>query len=460
MVCCMWRKRIQEKRIVMCGLDAAGKTTILYGLKTGEVVTTIPTIGFNVETLECDNVRIVAWDIGGKDKIRPLWRHYFERTDGLVFVVDSNDRDRMGEVRDELWRLLNEPQLIRVPVLVLANKQDLPGALSGSAVADALGLMAIRSRPWFIQATCATARPGPGLYGRDPSGIRDGLSWLAAATKGEVPTPALKRGRVELPDEMKDILNEDVVREIKSYDYELADFEFDNEFLTQAAAAADGGYAVYPLAGAGAAAARRALEYAATRLAAPVAADAVPAADGVPTADAVPGRVAAAAAPRPPYDVLELREAERAQLRLENPLEVRAAVAALASRDENDQAVAALADVARSLAEAAATRLGKTADAVLETATLDAFRYGRGGRCHAHRDKCLTIVLSDGPGLEVKVKEGKWLPAPHGPDCVVAIDAGVEHRVVATNRVRVSIVLDARDAPPAGFWAWLSRRRL
>ena len=134
-------------------------------------------------------------------ELRLRWRHYFERTDGLVFVVDSNDRDRMGEVRDELWRLLNEPQLIRVPVLVLANKQDLPGALSGSAVADALGLMAIRSRPWFIQATCATARPGPGLYGRDPSGIRDGLSWLAAATKGEVPTPALKRGRAELPDE-------------------------------------------------------------------------------------------------------------------------------------------------------------------------------------------------------------------------------------------------------------------
>ncbi|KAA8529590.1 hypothetical protein F0562_034310 [Nyssa sinensis] len=79
----------KEMRILMVGLDAAGKTTILYKLKLGEIVTTIPTIGFNVETVEYKNISFTVWDVGGQDKIRPLWRHYFQNTQGLIFVVDS-----------------------------------------------------------------------------------------------------------------------------------------------------------------------------------------------------------------------------------------------------------------------------------------------------------------------------------------------------------------------------------
>ncbi|XP_031276708.1 ADP-ribosylation factor-like [Pistacia vera] len=85
----------KEMRILMVGLDAAGKTTILYKLKLGEIVTTIPTIGFNVETVEYKNISFTVWNVGGQDKIRPLWRHYFQNTQGLIFVVDSNDRDYM-----------------------------------------------------------------------------------------------------------------------------------------------------------------------------------------------------------------------------------------------------------------------------------------------------------------------------------------------------------------------------
>ncbi|KAH7492057.1 ADP-ribosylation factor [Phytophthora ramorum] len=91
----------KEMRILMVGLDAAGKTTILYKLKLGEVVTTIPTIGFNVETVEYKNISFTVWDVGGQDKIRPLWRHYYQNTQGLIFVVDSNDRDRVDAARDE-----------------------------------------------------------------------------------------------------------------------------------------------------------------------------------------------------------------------------------------------------------------------------------------------------------------------------------------------------------------------
>merc|ERR1712061_939860 len=110
-------------RILMVGLDAAGKTTILYKLKLGEVTTTIPTIGFNVETVQYKNISFTVWDVGGQDKIRPLWRHYYSGTQGLIFVVDSNDRDRIDDSRDELMRMLAEDELREAVLLIFANKQ-------------------------------------------------------------------------------------------------------------------------------------------------------------------------------------------------------------------------------------------------------------------------------------------------------------------------------------------------
>ncbi|TGZ57021.1 ADP-ribosylation factor 2 [Temnothorax longispinosus] len=101
----------KQMRILMVGLDAAGKTTILYKLKLGEIVTTIPTIGFNVETVEYRNICFTVWDVGGQDKIRPLWRHYFQNTQGLIYVVDSNDRERIGEAERELANMLKEDEL-------------------------------------------------------------------------------------------------------------------------------------------------------------------------------------------------------------------------------------------------------------------------------------------------------------------------------------------------------------
>jgi len=163
----------KEMRILMVGLDAAGKTTILYKLKLGEIVTTIPTIGFNVETVEYKNISFTVWDVGGQDKIRPLWRHYFQNTQGLIFVVDSNDRERLGEAREELARMLNEEELKDAVVLVFANKQDLPNAMNAAEVTDKLGLHNMRNRNWYIQATCATS--GDGLY--------EGLDWLSNQLK-------------------------------------------------------------------------------------------------------------------------------------------------------------------------------------------------------------------------------------------------------------------------------------
>ena len=152
----------KKMRILMVGLDAAGKTTILYNLKLGEVVTTIPTIGFNVETVEYKNIKFTVWDLGRQDKIIPLWRHYNENTQGLIFVVDSNDRDRINEARNELHSLLGEDVLRDAILLVFANKKDLPNAMSTAEIREKLGLHGLRNRQWYIQSTCATT--GDGLY--------------------------------------------------------------------------------------------------------------------------------------------------------------------------------------------------------------------------------------------------------------------------------------------------------
>ncbi|XP_025247499.1 ADP-ribosylation factor 1-like isoform X1 [Theropithecus gelada] len=159
----------KEMRILVASLDAAGKTTILYKLKLGEIVTTIPATGFDVETVEYKNISFTVWDVGGQDKIRPLWCHYFQNTQGLSFVVDSNDRERVNEAREELMRMLAEDELRDAVLLVFANKQDLPNAMNVAEITDKLGLHSLCHRNWYIQATCATS--GDGLY--------EGPDWLS-----------------------------------------------------------------------------------------------------------------------------------------------------------------------------------------------------------------------------------------------------------------------------------------
>ncbi|KAF6215941.1 hypothetical protein GE061_000278 [Apolygus lucorum] len=96
----------REMRILILGLDGAGKTTILYRLQVGEVVTTIPTIGFNVEQVTYKNLKFQVWDLGGQTSIRPYWRCYYSNTDAIIYVVDSADKDRIGISKDELYYML------------------------------------------------------------------------------------------------------------------------------------------------------------------------------------------------------------------------------------------------------------------------------------------------------------------------------------------------------------------
>jgi len=167
----MWQRIVGnvEMRVLMVGLDAAGKTTILYKFKIDETVTTIPTVGFNVETVEFKNVNFTVWDIGGQDKIRRLWKHYYQGTNAIVYVVDSNDRERIGDAKEELEKLLREEELQHAPLLVFANKQDLPNSMASAEVSDKLGVQHIRDRPWYVQSACAPS--GDGLL--------EGFDWLA-----------------------------------------------------------------------------------------------------------------------------------------------------------------------------------------------------------------------------------------------------------------------------------------
>lgn len=160
----------KEMRVVMLGLDAAGKTTILYKLHIGEVLSTVPTLGFNVEKVQYKNVVFTVWDVGGQEKLRPLWRHYFNNTDALIFVVDSLDRDRVDRAAEEFHAIINDFHMRNSAILVFANKQDMKNALSAAEVAEALGMHELRGRKWHVQSAVATQ--GLGLY--------EGLDWLSS----------------------------------------------------------------------------------------------------------------------------------------------------------------------------------------------------------------------------------------------------------------------------------------
>ncbi|TDZ37125.1 ADP-ribosylation factor-like protein 1 [Colletotrichum spinosum] len=171
----MWSKK--EIRILILGLDNAGKTTLLYRLKIGEVVTTIPTIGFNVESVTYKNLNFNVWDLGGQTSIRPYWRCYYANTAAVIFVVDSTDIERLQTAAEELSAMLNEEELKDASLLVFANKQDQPGAKGAGEISEALRLGELRDRNWSIMACSAV----------DGSGVTEGMDWLVVCVLRTAP---------------------------------------------------------------------------------------------------------------------------------------------------------------------------------------------------------------------------------------------------------------------------------
>lgn len=156
----------QSLHIVILGLDCAGKTTVLYRLQFNEFVNTVPTKGFNTERIRVTlahskTVTFHFWDVGGQEKLRPLWKSYTRCTDGIVYVVDSVDLERMEEAKTELHKITRMSENQGVPVLVIANKQDLRNSLSLSEVEKLLALNELcSSTPWYLQPACAIIGEG------------------------------------------------------------------------------------------------------------------------------------------------------------------------------------------------------------------------------------------------------------------------------------------------------------
>lgn len=168
----------RSRGVLLLGLDGAGATTILYQLVLGKRLETIPTLGVNNETIHADGVDLECWDIGGLDKMRPLWRQYSREADAVIFVVDAADADRMKLAAEELSSLY-EPAtrgdivLNDRPLLVFANKQDLPKAANASAVEQVLKISTLSVETYKIFQCTAN----------DRQSLQKGISWLTDQLK-------------------------------------------------------------------------------------------------------------------------------------------------------------------------------------------------------------------------------------------------------------------------------------
>ncbi|KAJ7666500.1 GTP-binding protein [Mycena rosella] len=170
------RQKEKEMRILFLGLDNAGKTTILKKLNGEDILGVSPTLGFNIKTFAHGNYTLNIWDVGGQRTLRPYWRNYFEQTDALVWVVDSGDRMRMKDCKEELHTLLLEDRLAGASLLVFANKQDLQGSMTDVEIRDALDLRSIKSHHWKIWSCSAVT--GENLV--------TGLDWVVADVAGRL----------------------------------------------------------------------------------------------------------------------------------------------------------------------------------------------------------------------------------------------------------------------------------
>lgn len=166
-----WSSSQLERRVMMVGLENAGKTSILYKMKLGETMRTSPTIGFNVESINHQNLTITVWDMGGRQQLHSLWMTYLPHTDALVYVVDCTDTDeRLSQSSELLHRLIKEEFLDNVPLLLLCNKQDVANAKTASQIVQLFKMHVLTDRNWQAQQCVAITG----------NGLGEALDWLAS----------------------------------------------------------------------------------------------------------------------------------------------------------------------------------------------------------------------------------------------------------------------------------------
>lgn len=146
----------------MCGLDNAGKTSILSFLKKGEFNETIATMGVNYENLKLGKLDLAVMDLGGQEVFRNFWPTYIEKADILIFVIDSSDIQRMTLAKEVFYRSLNNLGAENIPILILATKQDLHNVCSLAYIIHLFQLTSMFERTIHIQRT--SVKTGLGIY--------------------------------------------------------------------------------------------------------------------------------------------------------------------------------------------------------------------------------------------------------------------------------------------------------
>ena len=168
----------REARVLMLGLDGAGKTTILNQVKLGETQTTVPTIGFNVESVKVEGLSLQIWDVGGQTMIRSLWDRYFKDADAVVFVIDSSDRERISTAKKELDELMSAFLLKDAVFLIFANKSDCFGSWDEYVLYDKLDLKRFQFSRRKIKVFSSNAKSGEGLL--------EGFMWLCGELRERI----------------------------------------------------------------------------------------------------------------------------------------------------------------------------------------------------------------------------------------------------------------------------------
>ncbi|CAH8827046.1 unnamed protein product [Trichobilharzia szidati] len=162
------KQKEKEMRILLLGLDNAGKTTIVKKFNGEDINSISPTLGFRIETLEHMGFKLNIWDVGGQKSLRSYWRNYFETTDALIWVIDSSDCLRLEDCQQELAKLLVEERLTGATLLVFANKQDLAASMKPAQIREILRLDEITTHHWLILGCSAVT--GENLL--------EGMNWL------------------------------------------------------------------------------------------------------------------------------------------------------------------------------------------------------------------------------------------------------------------------------------------
>lgn len=156
-------KEESNKKVLFLGLDNAGKSTLLFQLKDKTFRDTVPTVGLNVEQITYRGISMTMWDVSGQ--ATRLWKHYFDKINAIIFVVDASDRDRIQRAQEELHRVISDDELAGAPVLVYANKQDVAGAMSEEEMYEQLKLHeVVETRLKDICFQRCSAKNGDGVW--------------------------------------------------------------------------------------------------------------------------------------------------------------------------------------------------------------------------------------------------------------------------------------------------------